>query len=92
MDSDTNDFETYKLWAENIYGLIKTSFSYYGYLQGLKDFFAEKRKLSFACKDFIDQFVYLLLSSMCLNITKLLFDKGNDVYSLALYKKVVENF
>lgn len=92
MNSNFDKLETYKLWAENIFSLIKNSFSYYGYIQGLKDFFAEKRKLTFACKNFIDQLVYLLQSTICLNISKLLFDKGNDVYSLALYKKVVEEY
>ena len=79
---NNDKFETYKTWAETIHQNIIDSFAYYGYLQGLDDFFQSyqsKNKLSIACVEFIKRQKYLLQTAICLNIAKLLFDKGVKV-------------
>ena len=90
-----NSFEICKLWAKMIHQNIHDSFSYYGYLQGLDLFFKSynhKDKLSVACREFIKHQKNLLQTAICLNISKLLFDKGKDVYSFDNYKHVIENY
>lgn len=89
-DKDTISIETYKLWAETIHNHLLNSFACYGYLQGVEDFLADKRKISIPCKEFIAHLKYLLQSSILLNVSKLLFDKGKDVYSLENYKRIVD--
>ena len=92
---DGDKFETYRMWAETIHQNIMDSFAYYGYLQGLDDFFKSyhfKNKLSIACVEFIKRQKYLLQTAICLNIAKLLFDKGTDVYSFDNYKHIIEGY
>lgn len=92
---DGNGFELCKLWAETIHQNILDSFAYYGYLQGLDEFFKSykyKDKLSIACVEFIKRQKYLLQTAICLNIAKLLFDKSPDVYSFDNYKHKIENY
>ena len=92
---DGDKFETYRMWAETIHQNIMDSFAYYGYLQGLDDFFKSyhfKNKLSIACVEFIKRQKYLLQTAICLNIAKLLFDKGSDVYSFENYKHIIESY
>lgn len=94
VDSN-NGFELCKLWAETIHQNILDSFAYYGYLHGLNEFFKSykyKDKLSIACVEFIKRQKYLLQTAICLNIAKLLFDKGPDVYSFDNYKHKIENY
>ena len=84
-----------KLWAKTIHQNIMDSFAYYGYLQGLDDFFKSyqsKNKLSIACVEFIKRQKYLFQTAICLNIAKLLFDKGTDVYSFDNYKHIIEGY
>ncbi len=83
--------EELKDWVDTIHKIIIDSFSYYGYLQGLKDYFEEKKKMSISCLEFINHLKYLLQTSICLNLSKLFFDNGNDVYSFNRYKKKVED-
>lgn len=88
-----NGFDTCKKWAETIHQNIMDSFAYYGYLQGLDAFFKSyeyKNKLSIACIEFNKRQKYLLQTAICLNIAKLLFDKGKDVYSFENYKKKID--
>ena len=92
---DGDKFETYKMWAKTIHQNIMDSFAYYGYLQGLDEFFKSyqsKNKLSIACVEFIKRQKYLLQTAICLNIAKLLFDKGTDVYSFDNYKHIIESY
>ena len=90
-DNEKNSKEILKIWAENIHKIIIDSFSYYGYLQGLRDYFEEKKKISMPCFEFINHLKYLLQTSICLNLSKLFFDNGKDVYSFNRYKKKVED-
>lgn len=92
---DGDKLETYRMWAKTIHQNIMDSFAYYGYLQGLDDFFQSyqsKNKLSIACVEFIKRQKYLLQTAICLNIAKLLFDKGTDVYSFDNYKHIIEGY
>lgn len=94
VDSN-NGFELCKLWAETIHQNILDSFAYYGYLQGLDKFFKSykyKDNLSIACVEFIKRQKYLFQTAICLNIAKLLFDKGPDVYSFDNYKHIIEGY
>ena len=90
-DNEKISKEILRIWAENIHKIIVDSFSYYGYLQGLKDYFEEKKKMSIPCLEFIHHLKYLLQTSICLNLSKLFFDNGNDVYSFNRYKKKIED-
>ena len=92
---DAKKIKVCKQWAETIHQNILDSFAYYGYLQGLAEFFKSykyKDKLSIACVDFIKRQKYLLQTAICLNIAKLLFDKGPDVYSFDNYKHIIEGY
>ena len=92
---DAEKIKVCKLWAKTIHQNIMDSFAYYGYLQGLDKFFKTykyKDKLSIACMEFIKRQKYLLQTAICLNVSKLLFDKGKDVYSFDNYKHVIENY
>ncbi|MBP3496063.1 MAG: hypothetical protein J6K52_07645 [Clostridia bacterium] len=92
---DTEKIKVCKQWAETIHQNIMDSFAYYGYLQGLDAFFKSyehKNKLSIACVEFIKHQKYLLQTAICLNIAKLLFDKGKDVYSFENYRKTIDNY
>ena len=92
---NNDKFEKCKAWAETIHQNIIDSFAYYGYLQGLDEFFKSyksKNKLSIACVEFIKRQKYLLQTAICLNIAKLLFDKGSDVYSFENYKHIIEGY
>jgi hypothetical protein len=92
---NNDKIETYKAWAETIHQNILDSFAYYGYLQGLDEFFKSykyKDKLSIACMEFIKRQKYLFQIAICLNIAKLLFDKGPDVYSFDNYKHIIEGY
>ena len=90
-DNEKISKEILRIWAENIHKIIVDSFSYYGYLQGLKDYFEEKKKMSIPCLEFINHLKYLLQTSICLNLSKLFFDNGKDVYSFNRYKKKIED-
>lgn len=92
---DAKKIKVCKQWAETIHQNILDSFAYYGYLQGLDEFFKSykyKDKLSIACVEFIKRQKYLLQTAICLNIAKLLFDKGPDVYSFDNYKHIIEGY
>lgn len=82
--------EELKDWVETIHKIIVDSFSYYGYLQGLKDYFEEKKEISIPCLEFVNHLKYLLQTSICLNLTKLFFDNSKDVYNFNRYKKKIE--
>lgn len=87
--------EECKIWAKTIHQNISDSLSYYGYLQGLDEFFKSykyKDNLSIACVEFIKRQKYLFQTAICLNIAKLLFDKGPDVYSFDNYKHIIEGY
>ena len=87
--------ETYKIWANIIHQNILNSFAYYGYLQGLELLFKsyeDTSKLSFACVEFIERQKYLFQIAICLNISKLFFDQGKDVYSFDNYKHKIEDY
>ena len=90
-----DDLTTCKIWVEIIHQNIMDSFAYYGYLQGLDAFFAtyeHKNELSIACLEFIKHQKYLLQTAICLNIAKLLFDEGKDVYSFRNFKKKIDAY
>ncbi|MBO4963185.1 MAG: hypothetical protein J6C97_05350, partial [Clostridia bacterium] len=70
-DNEKISKEILRIWAENIHKIIVDSFSYYGYLQGLKDYFEEKKKMSIPCLEVINHLKYLLQTSICLNLSKL---------------------
>lgn len=92
---DAEKIKVGKQWAEKIHQNIMDSFAYYGYLQGLDAFFKSyehKNNLSIACVEFIKRQKYLLQTAICLNISKLLFDKGKDVYGFDNYKHKIENY
>lgn len=95
MENKNEALEDCKIWAKTIHQNISDSLSYYGYLQGLGAFFKSyenKNKLSIACIEFIKHQKYLFQTAICLNIAKLLFDKGKDVYSFDNYKKRIDNY
>lgn len=87
--------KTCKIWANIIHQNILNSFTYYGYLQGLESLFRsyeDTSKLSFACVEFIKHQKYLFQTAICLNISKLFFDQGKDVYSFDNYKHKIEGY
>ena len=89
-DNEKISKEILRIWAENIHKIIVDSFSYYGYLQGLKDYFEEKKKMSIPCLEVINHLKYLLQTSICLNLSKLFFDNSKDVYNFNRYRKKIE--
>lgn len=91
-DKEIVSLETYKLWAKTIHSMITESFTYYGYLQGLSDFFTKKRRLSIPCMEFIGHLKYLFQSTICLNLSKLFLDNGKDVFSFSRYKHKIESY
>lgn len=92
MNQINNNIDIIKNWSETIRNTLLNTYSYYGYINGLKDIITQKQNINLYTESFYRDIIYILQSTICLNIYKLLFDNGPDVYSLENYKKIIDKY
>ena len=85
-------FKEYEDYQEYIHDLIRKTIGYFGYLDGMKARFPTPKEISWGAADCAKDIIYQFQTAICLNIYKLFFDEGKDVYSLANYKHKADNY
>lgn len=84
----------YLEFHETIFNTIKETYCYIFYIEGMKEFFGSPYQCKrFSFELFFKDILLILKQKICMNIWKLLFDKGNNALSIYQMKKfVVNNF
>ena len=86
---NTDNKQRYMEYYYTIYETLKESYSYLYYLEGVEQLFGNYKKTGKNFELFITDVLELLKQKICLNIWKLLLDKGDDALTINNFHKFI---